>query len=197
MVKLVVQKRKARMGRNPATGEAIKIPGQDRGQGPHRQAAQGRGPAEEVGRQGACDGAASPPRGLERSLAARRVSLAPGAFDGSFRHGQSPLESRRAISRMSEPAHLELQRAERDAERARRRRHVPLRRVSSARTMKLRSNVATALVEQVLARRARRCSSCATWNSHGRSSSVIHGLSETATSRSIRFSSSRMLPGHQ
>ena len=26
MVKLVVQKRKARMGRNPATGEAIKIP---------------------------------------------------------------------------------------------------------------------------------------------------------------------------
>jgi len=25
MVKLVVQKRKARMGRNPATGEAIKI----------------------------------------------------------------------------------------------------------------------------------------------------------------------------
>src|SRR3981081_3122079 len=26
MVKLVVQKRKARMGRNPATGEALKIP---------------------------------------------------------------------------------------------------------------------------------------------------------------------------
>jgi DNA-binding protein HU-beta len=26
MVKLVIQKRKARMGRNPATGEAIKIP---------------------------------------------------------------------------------------------------------------------------------------------------------------------------
>jgi len=26
MVKLVVQKRKARMGRNPATGETIKIP---------------------------------------------------------------------------------------------------------------------------------------------------------------------------
>jgi len=26
MVKLVVQKRKARMGRNPATGEQIKIP---------------------------------------------------------------------------------------------------------------------------------------------------------------------------
>jgi DNA-binding protein HU-beta len=26
MVKLVVQNRKARMGRNPATGEAIKIP---------------------------------------------------------------------------------------------------------------------------------------------------------------------------
>ena len=48
MVKLVVQKRKARMGRNPATGEAIKIPGQDRRQGAHREAAQGRGSAEEV-----------------------------------------------------------------------------------------------------------------------------------------------------
>ena len=54
MVKLVVQKRKARMGRNPATGEAIKIPGQDRGQGAHRQAAEGHGSSEEVGRKGAC-----------------------------------------------------------------------------------------------------------------------------------------------
>ena len=42
MVKLVVQKRKARMGRNPATGEQIKIAGEDRGQGADRQAAEGR-----------------------------------------------------------------------------------------------------------------------------------------------------------
>ena len=48
MVKLVVQKRKARMGRNPATGEAIKIPGEDGRQGAHREAAEGRGSAEEV-----------------------------------------------------------------------------------------------------------------------------------------------------
>ena len=48
MVKLVVQKRKARMGRNPATGEADQDPGQDRGEGAHRQAAEGHGAAEEV-----------------------------------------------------------------------------------------------------------------------------------------------------
>jgi len=47
MVKLVVQKRKARMGRNPATGEAIKIP-KDRRQGSHRQAVEGHGSSEEV-----------------------------------------------------------------------------------------------------------------------------------------------------
>jgi hypothetical protein len=40
-------------------------------------------------------------------------------------------------------------------------------------------------------------SSCAKWNSKGRSSSVIHSLSDTATSLSIRFSSSRIFPGHQ
>jgi DNA-binding protein HU-beta len=48
VVKLVVQKRKARMGRNPATGEAIKIPGEDRRQGAHHEAAEGHRPAEEV-----------------------------------------------------------------------------------------------------------------------------------------------------
>jgi len=36
MVKLVVQKRKARMGRNPATGEPIKIPAKTVVQGPPR-----------------------------------------------------------------------------------------------------------------------------------------------------------------
>ena len=56
MVKLVVQKRKARMGRNPATGEAIKIPGEDRRQGPDRQAAEGRRSAAQVARH-----AVSPP----------------------------------------------------------------------------------------------------------------------------------------
>ena len=50
MVKLVVQKRKARMGRNPATGEAIKIPGENRGEGSYREAAQGRRPAAQVAR---------------------------------------------------------------------------------------------------------------------------------------------------
>ena len=70
MVKLVVQKRKARMGRNPATGEAIKIPGKDRRQGAYRQAAQGRGAAEEVGVDEAARAASSP--------LTRRRSNAPG-----------------------------------------------------------------------------------------------------------------------
>ena len=47
MVKLVVQKRKARTGRNPATGAADQDRRQDRRQGAHRQAAEGRRPAEE------------------------------------------------------------------------------------------------------------------------------------------------------
>ena len=66
---------------------------------------------------------------------------------------------------------------------------------SSARMMKLRSKVETARssrfsVAAVLAYRAARRAART-----GRSSSVIQSLSETATSRSIRFSSSRMLPG--
>ena len=48
MVKLVVQKRKARMGRNPATGEAIKIPAKTVVKRAYRQAAQGRRSAQEV-----------------------------------------------------------------------------------------------------------------------------------------------------
>ena len=48
MVKLVVQKRKARMGRNPATGEAIKIPAKTVVKARIAEAAQGRGPAAEV-----------------------------------------------------------------------------------------------------------------------------------------------------
>ena len=62
--------------------------------------------------------------------------------------------------------------------------------------MKLRSKVETARSSRfsVVGPCA---SSWATCSSYGRSSSVIHSLSETATSRSIRFSSSRMLPGHQ
>jgi hypothetical protein len=42
MVKLVVQKRKARMGRNPGDRRADQDSGQDRRQGAHRQAAEGR-----------------------------------------------------------------------------------------------------------------------------------------------------------
>ena len=62
--------------------------------------------------------------------------------------------------------------------------------------MKFRSNVSQASWNRVsLAVDAE--SSFAKWYSSGRSSSVIHSLSLTATSRSIRFSSSRMLPGHQ
>ena len=49
MVKLVVQKRKARMGRNPATGEAIKIPAKTVVKARDRQAAQGRGASAQVG----------------------------------------------------------------------------------------------------------------------------------------------------
>ena len=48
MVKLVKQNRKARMGRNPATGEAIKISGEGRREGADRQAAQGCGAAQEI-----------------------------------------------------------------------------------------------------------------------------------------------------
>ncbi len=49
MVKLVVQRRKPRMGRNPATGEAIRDPGEDRGQGAHRKTDERRGAAPQVG----------------------------------------------------------------------------------------------------------------------------------------------------
>jgi nucleoid DNA-binding protein len=45
MVKLVVQKRKARMGRNPATDQESR---QNRRQGANRQAAQGRSSAPQV-----------------------------------------------------------------------------------------------------------------------------------------------------
>ena len=48
MVKLVVQKRKARMGRNPATGEADQDPRQDRRQGADREAAEGLRFCQEV-----------------------------------------------------------------------------------------------------------------------------------------------------
>ena len=48
MVKLVVQKRKARIGRNPATGEAIKIPAKTVVKARIAEAAQGRGAAAQV-----------------------------------------------------------------------------------------------------------------------------------------------------
>ena len=41
IAKLVVQKRDRRMGRNPATGATVEIPGQAGRQGAHREAAQG------------------------------------------------------------------------------------------------------------------------------------------------------------
>ena len=74
MVKLVVQKRKARMGRNPATGEAIKIPGKDRREGANRQAAEGRRPAPQVASRRVarvCRMAARCSRSVRRFLIAR------------------------------------------------------------------------------------------------------------------------------
>src|SRR5690242_5604281 len=47
MVKLVVQKRKARMGRNPATGEAIKIPAKTVVKA-HREAVEGHCSSKEI-----------------------------------------------------------------------------------------------------------------------------------------------------
>ena len=52
MVKLYVRKTKARMGRNPATGEPIKNPGQDRGQGPHPETDEGCRAASPLGASG-------------------------------------------------------------------------------------------------------------------------------------------------
>ena len=69
MVKLVVQKRKARMGRNPATGRADQDPGEDRGQGAHRQAAERRRSAEQVTL------ACSAPPGSDERRYPRRLSL--------------------------------------------------------------------------------------------------------------------------
>ena len=48
MCKLVVQKRKAREGRNPGDRRADQDSGEDRREGAHRQAAERRGPAEKV-----------------------------------------------------------------------------------------------------------------------------------------------------
>ena len=87
MVKLVVQKRKARMGRNPATGEPIKIPGEDRRQGAHRQAAQGRRSAAQV--------ALRTPPGSREETPPAGVS-----FSQPTSAGYTPL-MRRAISRIS------------------------------------------------------------------------------------------------
>ena len=95
-----------------------------------------------------------------------------------------------------EPIHLELQRAERNAEVPRRGGDVPAGFLERAQDEVALEGVGRLLEEALAAADATR-SSCAKWNSNGRSSSVIHSLSLTATSRSIRFSSSRMLPGHQ
>ena len=88
-----------------------------------------------------------------------------------------------------------LQRAQRNAEVPRRGGDVPVRLLERAQDEVALERVAGFLEERVA--RAGAESSLAKWYSSGRSSSVIHSLSLTATSRSIRFSSSRMLPGHQ
>ena len=70
MVKLVVQKRKARMGRNPGDRRADQDPRQDRRQGADRQAAEGRRSAAQVTL--ACT---HPLDRHEKASTARRLSL--------------------------------------------------------------------------------------------------------------------------
>src|ERR1700716_3351521 len=74
MVKLVVQKRKARMGRNPATGEAIKIPAKTVGKGENPKAPQRRGTPKKV-----AGGAAAAPHPPAVALALAELPEMPGA----------------------------------------------------------------------------------------------------------------------
>ena len=88
-----------------------------------------------------------------------------------------------------------LERAQRDAEVARRGGDVPVGLLERAKDEVALERVARFLEQGFAGGGAE--SSLAKWYSRGRSSSVIQSLSLTATSRSMRFSSSRMLPGHQ
>ena len=108
---------------------------------------------------------------------------------------QAP-RSLRASSPQVEPVHLVLQRAQRNAEVAGGGGDVPAGLLERPQDEVALEGVA-ALPRTGCRRSAGAESSWAKWNSSGRSSSVIQSLSLTATSRSIRFSSSRMLPGHQ
>ena len=97
MVKLVKQHRKARMGRNPATGEAIKIPAKTVVKATDRQAAEGRGSAAEVASdQGAQRGSprwgfrSSTPATRARAASARLWSVA--GMRRATRHSRSPSE---------------------------------------------------------------------------------------------------------
>ena len=75
--KLVVQRRKAREGRNPATGEPIKIPGQDRRQGAHREGSQGRRSAAQVDCRSTLVDGGSPVSFRQRAIAFVPASALP------------------------------------------------------------------------------------------------------------------------
>ena len=109
MVKLVVQKRKARMGRNPATGEAIKIPAKTVVKARDRQAAQGRGSSAQVGSD-RDDRTAAAAREADRSVVGpRRPAVCTCAVPPPWRLAWAPVaalpaqspRSRRASGRIS------------------------------------------------------------------------------------------------
>ena len=99
MVKLVVQKRKARMGRNPATGEADQDSGQDRRQGAHRQAAQGRGPAAQVAK-GESSRARS--RGVMPEGFVPLSFVRPGAHGATARTAPGPLPAAYLLGQLAD-----------------------------------------------------------------------------------------------